>query len=112
MLRSQENSGMYTLRAGGATLKKNAQTQITEVLPNPMLLHYVTGRLVSDGWLEIAMPGDERALGDAFDRTVLEKPPQAPFPDQTLEINGVMFWRRRPSLARLAHGLRRKLLKR
>jgi hypothetical protein len=71
------------------------------------LLHYLTKRLLSDDYLEVAMPADESGLMKvAEDRTVVESSSQTPFIEQVLEINGVMFWRRRTVLARSLKMLR------
>ena len=107
MLRSQVTSGVYRLRACGRALRKNAHSQILTVLPKVILLHYLTKRLLSDDYLEVAMPADESGLMKvAEDRTVVESSSQTPFIEQVLEINGVMFWRRRTVLARSLKMLR------
>ena len=96
MLRSTERSGVYSIRAGAQMYRKNPRSQMQEVVKNLMLLHYVTRVLRVDGEVEIAMPADEAALMSLpEDSTLLPAPAAAPFPEQTLDIHGLMFWRKR-----------------
>ncbi|MEF3367036.1 hypothetical protein V3H18_10880 [Methylocystis sp. 9N] len=108
MLRSDEASGHYLIRAGSRSFRKNARSRMQDIVRHLMLLHYATRRPWTDEGVEIAMPADEAALmAIAEDATPLAVAPTAAFAAQTLDIHGLMFWRKRSLLARLAAYLRR-----
>ncbi len=109
MLLSDETSGHYLIQAQGRGVRKNARSQMQEVVKNLMLLHYVTRLIWTDREIEIAMPADETALMRLpEDATLLAIPPTVKFEDQTLDIHGVMFWRRRSIVARMGAFFRRR----
>jgi hypothetical protein len=98
MLHSNERSGFYSIRAGRRAFRKNPRSRMQEIVRNLMLLHYTTRRIEVRGFVEIAMPDDEgRLMTLPEDSTLLAAPAIAPFETQTLDIHGVIFWRR-PSL--------------
>jgi hypothetical protein len=102
MLRSTREAGVFRIRTGRQSLRKNAQSQMRSAVPKLMLLHYLMRPAPCDGDLEISMPEAEAALmALREDETPLATPSQAPFEEQRLEIHGVMFWRRPSLLARL-----------
>ena len=93
MLRTTESAGAYRLAANGWRLRKTAQSDIREVLPKVMLLHYVRAQPIAEENLEISMPAEEDALMSLEeDRTFHGAPGAAPFEAQKLEIAGVIFW--------------------
>lgn len=109
MLRSDETSGDYLIRAPRCVRRKNPRSKMQEIVPNLMLLHYVSGAIASDRGVSIAMPDDEAALKRApEDATLLAAPPTAPFLDQTLDIHAVMYWRPRSIAERIMALLRRR----
>ncbi|QGM98926.1 SGNH/GDSL hydrolase family protein [Methylocystis parvus] len=96
LLRSTEESGSYTIRAGDSVLRKNAQSLARENVPNLMALHYVTAELPEAPRASIEMTGSEEALTAApYDLTLMDGPPLVPFGEQTLELAGAMVRRRR-----------------
>lgn len=102
MLQSNDRSGVYSIRAGAQMYRKNPRSQMQDVVKNLMLLHYATRAIHADGEVEIAMPGDEAALmALPEDATLLPAPAAAPFAAQTLDIHGLMFWRKRSFVERL-----------
>ncbi|QGM96187.1 hypothetical protein [Methylocystis parvus] len=102
MLQSDDRSGVYSIRAGARVRRKTARSHMQEIVRNLMLLHYVAGAFPARGDVEIAMPADESALMSLPpDKGLLEASSIAPFDAQTLLINGVVFWRKAPLLARL-----------
>lgn len=107
MLRSNERSGAYSIRADNVSLRKTARSQMQEIVRNLMLLHYVSRRIYARGGIEIAMPEDEETLMRLpEDPSLLAAPTVTPFDAQTLDIHGVIFWRPRSWLARLREFLR------
>jgi hypothetical protein len=93
MLRTTENAGVYRLAVEGRSLRKTAQSEIREVLPKVLLLHYVRAQPIANEDLEISMPVEEGALMSLEeDRTLHAAPSAAAFEAQKLEIAGVMFW--------------------
>lgn len=107
MLRSTETAGVFEIRAGPRSLRKNAQSQMRTAAPRLMLLHYLVRPLACLDDLVIAMPRVEAPLmALREDRTPLSTAPQTPFEEQRLEIHGVMFWRRPSFPARIAAALR------
>lgn len=102
MLQSTTSSGIYVIRARAAAFRKNPRSHMQEIVRNLILLHYTTRTIAVDGEVEIGMPDDEAQLMNLpEDRTLLAVPPTVPFAAQTLEIHGVMLWRRRSLLHRL-----------
>lgn len=109
MLRSDETSGEYLIRATRCARRKNPRSQMQETVPHLMLLHYVSSTIVTDRGVAIAMPDDEASLRRApEDATLLAVPATAPFLDQTLDIHAVIFWRPRSIADRLASFFRRR----
>jgi hypothetical protein len=107
MLRSTQTAGVFRIRAGARSLRKNAQSQMRSAVPRLMLLHYLMRPLACVDDLEISMPEAEAPLmALREDKTPLSTEPPAPFAEQRLEIHGVMFWRRRGLPARIAARLR------
>jgi hypothetical protein len=107
MLRSTQTAGVFEIRAGPRSLRKNAQSQMRSAVPRLMLLHYLTRPLVCLDDLVISMPAAQAPLmALREDRTPLSTTPPAPFAEQQLEIHGVMFWRRPSLAARMAAALR------
>ncbi len=93
MLRTTESAGVYRLAANGWRLRKTAQSDIREILPKVMLLHYVRAQPIANEDLEISMPAEEDALMSLEeDSTFHGAPSPAPFEAQKLEIAGVVFW--------------------
>ncbi|KAF2990108.1 SGNH/GDSL hydrolase family protein [Methylocystis sp. MJC1] len=102
MLRSSDDSGAFSIRGANAAFRKTPRSQMQELVRNLMLLHYPTRRILARGEVEIAMPEDERALMSLpEDRGLLLAPSIAPFEAQTLDIHGVIFWRKRTLVERL-----------
>jgi hypothetical protein len=96
LLRSTERSGSYVIKAGGRAIRKNAQSLARENVPNLVALHYVTTELPPAPRISIEMTGNEEALmARPYDLTLMDGPPHVPFGDQTLEIAGIMVYRRR-----------------
>ncbi|MFO1102786.1 MAG: hypothetical protein U1E20_07785 [Methylocystis sp.] len=109
MLHSDKTSGDYLIRAPRCARRKNPRSKMQEIVANLMLLHYVSGAIVTERGVSIAMPDDEAALRRApEDATLLADPPTADFPDQTLDIHAVIYWRPRSLVARIAALLRRR----
>ncbi|MGD9543666.1 MAG: hypothetical protein AB7F41_13440 [Methylocystis sp.] len=109
MLRSDDTSGEYLIRAPQCAYRKNPRSQMQEIVANLMLLHYVTRNIVADCGVEIAMPDDEAALRRApEDATLLAIAPTAPFLNQTLDIHAAIFWRPRSLAERISALLRRR----
>lgn len=109
MLRSDDASGEYLLRAPGCAYRKNPRSKMQEIVANLMLLHYVSRKIVTDCGVCVALPDDEAALKRApEDATLLAVPPTAPFLDQTLDIHAVIFWRPRSIAQRIAALFRRR----
>ncbi|MBM3550254.1 MAG: hypothetical protein FJX45_00530 [Alphaproteobacteria bacterium] len=109
MLRSDETSGEYLIRAPRCARRKNPRSKMQEIVANLMLLHYVSGTIATNRGVAIAMPDDEAALRRAPENaTLLATPPTAPFLDQTLDIHAVIFWRPRSIAKRIAAMLRRR----
>lgn len=106
MLRSTQASGVFRIDAGGRAARKNAQSKMREIVPKLILLYYSTARPRAKDDLEIAMPAQEAPLMRLRnDRTLLDGPSETPFSEQTLEINGVLYWRRRSLFHRCADAL-------
>jgi len=111
MLRSNDMSGVYSIRSAGAAFRKTPRSQMQDIVGNLMLLHYVAGTIPASGEVEIAMPADEAALMSLpANKGLLEAPSAAPFEAQTLDIHGVIFWRK-PSLAARLRTLLRSLFR-
>lgn len=107
LLRSDDSSGYYLIRGQGQEFRKNPRSQMQEIVRNLVLLHYVTRTIRIDAEVEIAMPADATALMRLpEDATLLAIPPTAKYEDQTLDIHGVMFWRRRSLIGRIGALLR------
>ncbi len=107
MLRSSETAGLYMMKNATKAYRKCSASTMQGIVANLVLLHYVSHRLDVEDDLEISMPGDAANLfALEKDGTMQEAEPVAPFPEQRLEINGVMLWRPvslwRRSRARLA----------
>jgi lysophospholipase L1-like esterase len=108
MLLSNAQSGVYRIRAGTAAYRKNARSQMQEIVPNLVLLHYSTRRMKVAREVEVALPDDEAALTLLpEDRTLLAVPATAAFAEQTLLIHGLMFWRPRSLIERLREFFKR-----
>ncbi|WP_330082809.1 SGNH/GDSL hydrolase family protein [Methylocystis iwaonis] len=102
MLRSSDDSGVFKIQGTNAAFRKSPRSQMQELVRHLMLLHYPTRRILSRGEIEIAMPEDERDLMRLpEDRGLLIAPSIAPFERQTLDIHGVIFWRKRTFVERL-----------
>lgn len=102
LLQSGDMSGAYRIRAGARDFRKNPRSQMQEIVRNLVLLHYSTRRPLVSGSLEIDMPEDEAALMRLPEDTgLLAAPAAAPFTEQTLDIHGVMLWRKRGPIERL-----------
>lgn len=102
MLRSSDDSGVFKIQGTNAAFRKSPRSQMQELVRHLMLLHYPTRRILSHGEIEIAMPEDERGLMRLpEDRGLLIAPSIAPFEKQTLDIHGVIFWRKRTLIERL-----------
>lgn len=111
MLRSDETSGEYLIRAPRCARRKNPRSKMQEIVVNLMLLHYVSSAIATDRGVSIAMPDNEAALNRApEDATLLAAPPTAPFLDQTLNIHAAIFWRPRSIADRITALLRRASL--
>jgi hypothetical protein len=109
MLRSDDASGEYLIRAPGCAYRKNPRSKMQEIVANLMLLHYVSRKIVTDCGVSVALPDDEAAQKRApEDATLLAIPPTAPFLDQTLDIHAVIFWRPRSIAQRIAALFRRR----
>jgi|GEM_PF-3879569 len=109
MLRSDDSSGEYLIRAPRCVYRKNPRSKMQEIVANLMLLHYVTRAIATDRGVAIAMPDDEAALKRApEDATLLAIPPTADFLDQTLDIHAAIFWRPRSIASKIAALLRRR----
>lgn len=94
LLRSTQDSGVYRVAAGGRAYARTAQSNMREIVPNLILLHYSRRRPWAESDLEVAMPDDESALAALpQEPTLLPAEPGAPFGDQTLQIAGAVFWR-------------------
>ncbi|MCX7898702.1 MAG: SGNH/GDSL hydrolase family protein [Methylocystis sp.] len=106
MLLSTEKSGFYLIASDGRAVRKNARSHMQEIVRNLMLLHYTSRPIAVAGRVTISMPKDEAALMSApEDKTLLAIPPTARFDEQTLNIHGVIFWRRRRPWRRLLKAL-------
>lgn len=93
MLQSNDRSGVYSLATGRKTIRRTSRSQMQSIVPNLMLLHYVTGDLAVHGEVEIAMPEFESDLLQMqANKGLLEAPALAPFEEQALTIHGVVFW--------------------
>jgi hypothetical protein len=109
MLQSNDKSGVYSIRAGSRALRKTPRSQMQEIVRNLMLLHYASRKIDVRGEVEIAMPDDEsRLMKLPEDGTLLAAPAIAPFEAQTLDIHGLIFWRKRSLFERLRDLLRRR----
>ncbi|MDP3554915.1 hypothetical protein [Methylocystis sp.] len=109
MLRSDDRSGEYLIRAPRCVYRKNPRSKMQEIVANLMLLHYVTRAIATDRGVAIAMPDDEAALKRApEDATLLAVPPTADFLDQTLDIHAAIFWRPRSIARKIVALLRRR----
>jgi hypothetical protein len=109
MLRSDDASGEYLIRAPACAYRKNPRSKMQEIVANLMLLHYVSRKIVTDCGVSVALPDDEAAQKRApEDATLLAIPPTAPFLDQTLDIHAVIFWRSRSIAQRIAAFFRRR----
>jgi hypothetical protein len=93
MLRTTESAGVFRLAAKGWRLRKTAQSNIRDILPKVMLLHYVKAQPMAEEDLEISMPDEEEALMRLEEDDSLQGAASvARFDAQKLEIAGVMFW--------------------
>jgi len=102
LLRSTENSGFYSIRAGGRAIRKNAQSLARANVRNLIALHYVVRDMPSSARITIEMTRSETALmAQPLDMTLMEGEPLVPFEDQTLEIAGIMVYRPRSWLGRV-----------
>ena len=109
MLRSDDRSGEYLIRAPRCVYRKNPRSKMQEIVANLVLLHYVTRAIATDRGVAIAMPDDEAALKRApEDATLLAVPPTADFLDANfLDIHAAIFWRPRSIASKIAALLRR-----
>jgi hypothetical protein len=95
MLRSTQDAGVYRLAVTREAYRKNAQSAMRDIVPNLILLHYSRRQPYANDDLEIAMPASEAELMRLpEDKSLLDRPCDRAFAAQTLEIAGVMFWRR------------------
>ena len=109
MLRSNDRSGEYLIRAPRCVYRKNPRSKMQEIVVNLMLLHYVTRPIATNRGVAIAMPDDEAAVRRApEDATLLAVPPTADFLDQTLDIHAAIFWRPRSIADKITALLRRR----
>ena len=108
MLRSDDRSGEYLIRAPRCVYHKNPRSKMQEIVANLMLLHYVTRAIATDRGVAIAMPDDEAALKRAPECDAPRRSADRAFSDQTLDIHAVIFWRPRSIARKIVALLRRR----
>ncbi len=106
MLRSSETAGVYQLKNSTLAYRKCAASLMQQTVAKLVVLHYLSRPFYVDDDLEISMPVDEAVLlALQQDKTLQEAEPLALFPEQWLEINGVMLWRPPPPWTRWRRAL-------
>ena len=92
MLLSNASSGYYRIGWQGAAIRKNAQSLMRDIIPDLMMMYYVTSKPLARGEIVIDMPACETELMALPEEpTLMECAPSVPFAEQTLLVNGLLF---------------------
>lgn len=102
VIRSTVESGYYRITVEDKSLRKNAQSAGREIVPNLVTMQHLQIRRWARSGASVELPNNELLLMELEGGlSFTERPPLVPFSDQTLEVAGILIWRKQSPLRRV-----------